>query len=167
MLGKLKRDVLPDRPQVIRGGADAERVEQPRSSLHRLAPVALTALGIAGAVLMIFGGLVALNHTVLPFDGWPLNGDRQGNGTQILPRAPAKTGRLRTATGGTLAEGSEGAVVIAGPAQGSLAALGALSTRSAGLVPQRGVSDSAAPSVPLLLRAGVDSDRDGVDNQTE
>src|SRR4051812_50145311 len=133
MLGKLKRDVLPDRPQVIRGGADAERVEQPRSSLHRLAPVALTALGIAGAVLMIFGGLVALNHTVLPFDGWPLNGDRQGNGTQILPRAPAKTGRLRTATGGAPPGGSEGAGGIAGPAPGSVGGPGGLSTRAARL----------------------------------
>src|SRR4051812_49888490 len=90
----------PDRPQVIRGASDGNSVERPRSPLHRLAPVAMTALGIFGAVLMISAGLLALNHTVLPFDGWPLNGARLTNGTQVLPRAPAETGRLRTATRG-------------------------------------------------------------------
>src|SRR2546430_9257062 len=89
--------------QVRRAAADAKDVEQPRSSLYRLAPVALTALGIFGAVLMIFAGLLTLNHTVLPFDGWPLNNDRLGTERQVLPRAPAETGRLRTATGGTRA----------------------------------------------------------------
>jgi hypothetical protein len=74
----------------------------------------LTALGIFGAVLTIFAGLLALNHSVLPFDGWPLNEDRLGTGSQVLPRAPAETGRLRTATGGTLAEINDGSVVTIG-----------------------------------------------------
>src|SRR3954471_7626826 len=105
----------PDRPQVIRGATDGESVERPRSSLHRLAPVALTALGIFGAVLMIFAGLLALNHSVLPFDGWPLNDNRQNTGSQMPPRAPAETGRLRTATGGTPGGSSAGgAAAIAG-----------------------------------------------------
>ena len=99
---------------MTRRSADGEGVEQPRSSLHRLAPVALTALGIFGAVLMIFAGLLALNHSVLPFDGWPLNDERGATGSQVLPRAPAETGRLRTADGGARAEINDGTVVIGG-----------------------------------------------------
>src|SRR4051812_35298969 len=140
-----------DRPQVIRGASDGESVERPRSSLHRLAPVALTALGIFGAVLMISAGLLALNHTVLPFDSWPLNGDRLNGGSQILPRAPAETGRLRTATGGTLAEINDGSVVISSPSASTVAGL--VGTQAGGrlglgLRPQRGGSNSAVPRPP-------------------
>src|SRR3954462_6902311 len=105
-----------DRPQEIRGASDGDSVERLRSPLHRLAPVAMTALGIFGAVLMISAGLLALNHTVLPFDGWPLNGARLTNGTQVLPRAPAETGQLRTATGGALAGVKDGSGVMSKPA---------------------------------------------------
>src|SRR5436190_21381022 len=116
------------RTQVRRAAADAEGVEQPRSPLHRLAPVAMTALGIFGAVLMISAGLLALNHTVLPFDGWPLNGARLTNGTQVLPRAPAETGRLRTATGGALAAINDGSVVISSPSASTVAGVSATQT---------------------------------------
>src|SRR3954447_10422502 len=160
----------PDRPQVIRGATDGDSVERPRSPLHRLAPVAMTALGIFGAVLMISAGLLALNHTVLPFDGWPLNGDRLNNGTQMLPRAPAETGRLRTATGGTLAAINDGSVVISSPSASPVAGVpgtqAGVRTRL-GVRPQRGGSSSAVPRPPLLSRAGVDTDQDGVDNRTE
>src|SRR3954463_7476579 len=104
-----------DRPQDIRGASDGDSVERLRSPLHRLAPVAMTALGIFGAVLMISAGLPALHPTGPPFDGWPLNGARLTNGTQVLPRAPAETGRLRTATGGALAAINDGSVVISTP----------------------------------------------------
>src|SRR3982751_5729876 len=152
------------RTQVRRAAADAKGVEQPRSSLYRLAPVALTALGIFGAVLMIFAGLLALNHTVLPFDGWPLNNGRLGTERQGLPRAPAETGRLRTAPGGTLAEINAGRVVIsARPAPAvSPAPLAGL-----GVLPQRATSQSSVPIAPVLSRPGVDSDHDGLDNRTE
>ena len=120
---------------------------------------------------MIFAGLLALNHSVLPFDGWPLNDDRQNTGSQMLPRAPAETGRLRTATGGTPGGSSAGgAAVIAG---GAAPATSPVTIGSAGAVlrlaapPERARSRSTAPSAPLLSRAGVDSDHDGVDNSTE
>jgi hypothetical protein len=100
---KGERDVLPIGTQVARRTTDGEGVEPFRSPLHRLAPVVLAALGIFGALLTIFAGLVALNHTVLPFKGWPLDGERLGTATQVLPRAPVETGRLRTAPGGALA----------------------------------------------------------------
>src|SRR6266480_5103407 len=135
--------------QVRRTAADARGVEQPRSSLYRLAPVALTALGIFGAVLMIFAGLLALNHTVLPFDGWPLNNERLATGTQVLPRAPAEPGRLRTATGGTLAENNDGTVVIAGGQSPALPAP-ALAPSGFAVLPQRGGSTSSVPVVPVL-----------------
>lgn len=93
--------------QVRCAATDAERVELSRSSLHRLAPVALSALGIVGALLMIFAGLVALNHTVLPFKGWPVDGGRFDAGKQLLPRAPVETGRLRTAPGGAHAAATQ------------------------------------------------------------
>src|SRR5439155_25644097 len=131
--------------QVRRAAADAKDVEQPRSSLYRLAPVALTALGIFGAVLMIFAGLLALNHTVLPFDGWPLNNDRLGTERQVLPRAPAETGRLRTATGGTLAETNDGSVVISG---GSAPAVAPVPLSGLGVLPQRVGSPSSVPAAP-------------------
>ncbi len=169
MLGKSKRDVLPETAQVTRGTTDAEGVGHARSSLHRLAPVALTALGIFGAMLMIFAGLVALNQAVLPFDGWPLNADSQHTRSQIMPRAPAETGRLRTAAGGALARINDGRGVLSTPGSPLLGTAGLQATTLAGIrsVPQRGGSQSAVPSVPMLSRAGVDSDRDGVDNQTE
>src|SRR3954447_10487016 len=113
MVRKLKRDVLPSRAQVDRAMADGVGVQQIRSSLHRVGPVAVTALGFFGAVLMIFAGLVALNHSVLPFASWPDGAERVGTGTQILPRAPAESGRLRTGHGGALAEIVDGSVVIA------------------------------------------------------
>src|SRR5436190_9232111 len=133
--------------QVKRAAADAKGVEQPRSSLYRLAPVALTALGIFGAVLMIFAGLLALNHTVLPFDGWPLNNDRLRTESQVLPRAPAETGRLRTATGGTLAEINDGSVVISG---GSAPAVSPAPLLGLGVLPQRVGSRSSVPVAPVL-----------------
>src|SRR4051795_13518165 len=113
--------MAPERPQEIRGASDGDSVERLRSPLHRLAPVAMTALGIFGAVLMISAGLLALNPPVLPFDGWPLNGARLTNGTQVLPRAPAETGRLRTATGGALAAINDGSVVISTPSTSTAA----------------------------------------------
>jgi hypothetical protein len=139
---------------VTRSGTDGEGVEQPRSSLHRLAPVALTALGIFGAVLMIFAGLLALNHTVLPFDSWPLNAERLTNGSQTLPRAPAETGRLRTANGGTLAEINDGQVVVPSAAVTAAALEAAGPAGSPGLTlrprsrahPQRSGSHSTLPS---------------------
>src|SRR5206468_1378985 len=132
-------------------------------------PVALTALGIFGAVLMIFAGLLALNHTVLPFDGWPLNNDRLGTERQVLPRAPAETGRLRTATGGTPPEANDGSVVIPG---GSAPADAATDTDGDGLTnktefklkdnPQN--ADSNGDGTP----DGVDdADQDGVPNEVE
>lgn len=63
----------------------------------------MSALGIFGALLMILAGLVALNHSVLPFNGWPKEGKRFDIQKQQLPRAPVATGRLRTAPGGALA----------------------------------------------------------------
>src|SRR3954452_11723627 len=132
-----------ERPQEIRGASDGDSVERLRSPLHRLAPVAMTALGIFGAVLMISAGLLALNHTVLPFDGWPLNGARLTNGKQVLPRAPAETGRLRTASGGTLAALNDGSVVISTPSTSPPAGVpGTQATAGPGLgsSPQRGGS---------------------------
>jgi len=116
--------------------------------------VALTALGIFGAVLMIFAGLLALNHTVLPFDSWPLNAERLTNGRQTLPRAPAETGRLRTAGGGTLAEINDGQVVVPSGAvtAGALEAAGPASGPGLTLRPrshahpQRSGSHSTLPS---------------------
>jgi len=113
---KGERDVLPPSAQVARRGTDARYVEPFRSPFHRLAPVVLAALGILGALLTIFAGLVALNHSVLPFKGWPLDAERLNTGTQVLPRAPVETGRLRTAPGGALAAAPE---VVAALATGS------------------------------------------------
>jgi hypothetical protein len=144
---------------VTRRTADAEGVEQLRSSLHRLAPVALTALGIFGAVLMIFAGLLALNHSVLPFDGWPLNDERQATGSQVLPRAPAETGRLRTADGGARAEINDGTVVIGSTIGAGAPVVVGSAARIAPVVhlrPQRSSSRShvpkarARPSAPAV-----------------
>jgi hypothetical protein len=152
MDGSPQRDDLPDHPQVNRSTADAGTVEQVRSLVNRVGPVALTALGIFGAMLMIFAGLVALNHTVLPFEGWPLNSGGLSTGRQTLPRAPAETGRLRTASGGTLAEITDGRVVVPGP---SVAAAIGTATTGAGQQltlrlpsrshPQRARSHSSLP----------------------
>src|SRR4051812_8830207 len=155
-----------DRPQEIRGASDGDSVERLRSPLHRLAPVAMTALGIFGAVLMISAGLLALNHTVLPFDGWPLNGARPTNGTQVRRGAPAEPGRLGTASGGTLAAINDGNVVISTPSPSTAAGVAGTQAPTGpglGSPPQRGGSNSAVPRPPLLSRAGVDSDHDGVD----
>jgi hypothetical protein len=147
MVRKAKCDVLNSGPQVARGASDGVGVELVRSALHRIAPAALTSLGVFGALLMIFAGLVALNHSVLPFDSWPLHAERLTAGSQTLPRAPVEAGRLRTAVGGTLA-GSSNARVVA-PAS-SVAV-----TLDGGLVPrlhplhQLDRSESAAPSVPV------------------
>jgi hypothetical protein len=100
---KGERDVLGSSAQVARRGTDGDHVEPFRSPLHRLAPIALAALGILGALLTIFAGLLALNDTVLPFKGWPLDAERLNTGIQLLPRAPVETGRLRTAPGEALA----------------------------------------------------------------
>src|SRR3954463_13122097 len=159
-----------DRPQDIRGASDGDSVERLRSPLHRLAPVAMTALGIFGAVLMISAGLRAPTHTVLPFDACPLNGARPTNGTQVLPRAPAETGRLRTATGGALGAINNGSVGISPPSTstaGGVAGTQATTGPGLGSTPQRGGSSSAAPRPPLLSRAGVDTDHDGGDNPPE
>lgn len=110
------REVLSISAQVARRGTDGKYVEPFRSPFHRLAPVVLAALGIFGALLTIFAGLVALNHSVLPFKGWPLDAERLNTGTQVLPRAPVETGRLRTAHGGALAAAPD---VIAALASGS------------------------------------------------
>src|SRR4051794_18913629 len=137
-----------ERPQEFRGASDGDSVERLRSPLHRLAPVAMTALGIFGAVLMISGGLLALTHTVLPFDGWPLNGPRLTNGTQVLPRAPAETGRLRTATGGALAGVNDGSVVISTPSTSTAAGVAgtqAPTRPGPGPTPQPGRPRSAPP----------------------
>ena len=110
------REVLLTSAQVARRGTDGKYVEPFRSPFHRLAPVVLAALGIFGALLTIFAGLVALNHSVLPFKGWPLDAERLNTGTQVLPRAPVETGRLRTAHGGALAAAPD---VVAALASGS------------------------------------------------
>jgi hypothetical protein len=107
---KAERDAISPSAQAQGGESDGKRVESIRSSLHRLAPVALMALGILGALLTIFAGLVALNHSILPFKGWPLDGERFDTGAQVLPRAPvASAGRLRAAPGGALAAALRGA----------------------------------------------------------
>jgi hypothetical protein len=100
---KGERDVLVSSAQVARGGTDGNHVEPFRSPLHRLAPIVLAALGILGALLTIFAGLLVLNDSVLPFKGWPLDAERLNTGAQLLPRAPVETGRLRTAPGEALA----------------------------------------------------------------
>ena len=136
---------------MTRRSADGEGVGQPHSSLHRLAPVALTALGIFGAVLMILAGLVALNHSVLPFDGWPLNDGRGATGSQVLPRAPAETGRLRTANGGTRAETNDGTVVIGGTARAGAPVIISSAAAVAPVVrlhPQHVRSRSTVPAKP-------------------
>ena len=114
MARKGERDVLRNGPKDARARSDAEPVELFRSSLHRLAPLGLSVLGILGSLLMIFAGLIALNHTVLPFKGWPLDAERLNTGQQQLPRAPVESGRLRTAPGGTLA-GTGTPLLTAGP----------------------------------------------------
>jgi hypothetical protein len=121
MARKGERDVVHNGPKDAPARSDAEHVELFRSSLHRLAPVGLSALGILGSLLLIFAGLIALNHTVLPFKGWPLDAERLNTGQQQLPRAPVESGRLRTAPGGALAgtplltAGPPRAVAAAGP----------------------------------------------------
>jgi hypothetical protein len=112
---KAERDAISPSAQAQGGESDGKRVESIRSSLHRLAPVALMALGILGALLTIFAGLVALNHSILPFKGWPLDGERFDTGAQVLPRAPvASAGRLRAAPGGALAAALRGASPVFG-----------------------------------------------------
>jgi len=120
---KDERDVFVTSAQVARRGTDGGHVEPFRSSLHRLAPVALAALGILGALLTIFAGLVALNDTVLPFKGWPLDAERLNTGAQVLPRAPVETGRLRTAPGGALAAALGGSSPLARVAAAPVPAL--------------------------------------------
>jgi len=121
MARKGERDVVRNGPKDAPVRSDAEHVELFRSSLHRLAPIGLSALGILGSLLLIFAGLIALNHTVLPFKGWPLDAERLNTGQQQLPRAPVESGRLRTAPGGALAgtplltAGPPHAVAAAGP----------------------------------------------------
>jgi hypothetical protein len=112
MARKGERDVVRKGPKDASARSDAEHVELFRSSLHRLAPIGLSALGILGSLLLIFAGLIALNQTVLPFKGWPLDAERLNTGQQQLPRAPVESGRLRTAPGGTLAGTS---LLTAGP----------------------------------------------------
>ena len=145
---KAKRDFLPGGPQVTREQTDGVDVEQSRSPLHRIGPVAFTSFGILGALLMIFAGLLALNHSVLPFDGWPLGAERLGTGSQILPRAPVESGRLRTAAGGKHAELLDGRVVLPGPLPASAGTLGGVRLRL-GVGPQRSGSNSAVPSAPV------------------
>ena len=139
------------RAQVRPESSDGERVEPARSSLHRLAPVALAALGIFGALLTIFAGLVALNHSVLPFNGWPGDGERLDAGRQVLPRAPVVTGRLRTAPGGVLA-GASPVVHVAVP----VVAVEPRTVSLVGLTVHRGTTHAAAPkSVPTPAQQPV------------
>ena len=141
--------------------SDAERVELFRSSLHRLAPVGLSALGILGSLLMIFAGLIALNHTVLPFKGWPLDAERLNTGQQQLPRAPVESGRLRTAPGGALAgtplltAGPPHAVAAAGPLAVAVHTLPQLHAHFAPRPRRRHPAPAPAPVAPAPAPAPV------------
>jgi hypothetical protein len=139
---KAERHLVYTGTQVVRRATDGESVEPARFSFHRLAPVALAALGIFGALLTIFAGLVALNHTVLPFKGWPLDGERLNTGTQVLPRAPVESGRLRTAPGGVLAGASP---LVRGVLPALVVTAPPHTTSGIGLRVQRGRSNASLP----------------------
>src|SRR5688572_11240711 len=75
-----------------------------------------TVLGIVVALALIGGSLLALNRTVLPFNGWP-GGTESSEGEQYLPReAPAVTGVLPN--GGTPGSTGLGGGLLTGPPLG-------------------------------------------------
>lgn len=138
-----------------------------------------TVLGIVAAVALIGASLMALNRTVLPFDGWPTSPDA-GTERQYLPDAPPTVlGRpgeraggsgsgLPALGGGTLAgpllvpapPATTAGAPAAGATPGAPTAGGGLEVGS----PTPGAPGPLAqPGVPAQL----DSDGDGVPDTAE